>query len=1293
MLGTIRKSSLALFLVVSTLLIVVLPASAQQTLGGITGTVTDPSGGVLPGTKVSIVGDQTGLTRNTTTDNNGTYLVVNLPIGNYSLNFTHDGFTLAKFPAILVQADRTVTLNAQLTVGSTSESVTVQAQPLLNAVDTTNGYVLDEQQIQSIPLATGSFTQLAVLAPGVNAELLNSTGSNSGLGNQPIWANGQRDTSNTFLMNGVDASNLFNGKTTSQVSSYRVVLNTGTAGPGGGGQIQTGTSVYLAIGQALPTPPPETIQELRVNTSMYDTQQGSTNGAHVDMSTASGTNDIHGQTYVYRQTNWINAAPFFFLNDPTIPANQKNPELHRWTAGQSIGGPIIKNKLFGFLAYQHVHVSDQGTGISRLTTPPGLTDDRSNAALIAVANADSFTSLAANTPINPVAQKLFNYKLPNGQFLIPSDALGPSDLGGADMNGSVRYNASIPGTARFWSDHVVSDVDYNASDKDVLSLKYYYQHDPGTSPYAFSNVSGFNEHMDAGSQVASINNAVTVSKHFYWTQTFGFIRMKAYTFNDQPFTPSDIGINLFGNNTFPGINISNINPAIFGQSLNIGPGGYPGGFTRTGVFQNRWMPSSDVIWTAGRHTVTFGGSFSYTQLNIRNNKTDTGNITACNMSDFITGDVNCPASLQVIGTNFYQGDANRYYRSTDDGLYVQDKFQFRSNLSLTLGLRFDRHGALTEKNGDLFNFDPTRYSYDAATDTIGGNGGLVVAGNNSQFHTPGVSASTLTGRQWGFAPRVGFAYSPRMFSDKIVVRGGAGLYYDRGELFTYLSPGAGGAISGPFGVTQEPPLFVPTTPPAGATLSDPFGASKPAPPTANPSTFAATYLPNASKIEQFNFFTNPTVGVVYPFGDYNSKNKLPYTINYTLDIQYQPRRDLAVDIGYVGNRGRHEVVPVPFNQAGIATTASPIHRQAYSYGYQVNDASFNPLLLPNGQPQLDTFDGGNTDLRVPFLGYGVNSVSYTTNGNSAYDALLTHVEKRFSHGFQGGLSYTYSHALDEQSALGLFYTGNNPNNIREGYGSSDFDRTHVVTFNYSYQIPTLVRGDSILSKVANGWGVQGVTVLQSGQPYSIIDYSGAAGSIYYSTDDGITNPILPLAPGISPKQAVTGVSGAYGMPAINPAAFTLPLISPGQDGVPPCGTSSAGVPLCDVYETNFTNGYRNVFRQAFQRTANLSIVKLTKLTERFNLKYTFDIYNLTNTPSFDIPGQIAFVNGFFNNAPVYPGAPTVAGNLQFNPNTFAGLYSINNNLTVSKASQPQLGIVTSTIGAPRNIQMSLHLIF
>ena len=200
-----------------------------------------------------------------------------------------------------------------------------------------------------------------------------------GLGNQPVWANGQRDTSNTFLLNGVDAKNLFNGKTTSQVASARVVNETGvsTSSALSALPVQSSASVYLAIGESIPSPAPETIQEVRVNTSMYDAQQGSTSGAHIDMSTASGTNDIHGNFYVHRGTNWLNADPYFFNADPNIPHDEKNPGLHRYTAGGAMGVPIIKNKLFFYGSYQHTHAADEEIGISRPTVPPGLTNDRS----------------------------------------------------------------------------------------------------------------------------------------------------------------------------------------------------------------------------------------------------------------------------------------------------------------------------------------------------------------------------------------------------------------------------------------------------------------------------------------------------------------------------------------------------------------------------------------------------------------------------------------------------------------------------------------------------------------------------------------------------------------------------------------------------------------------------------------------------------------------------------------------------------------------------------------------------
>jgi hypothetical protein len=1285
-----KKMKLGIFLLAA-LFLCSLCSSAQQTLGGITGTVADKSGSVLPDTTVTIVGDQTKLTRTQKTNGNGAYDFVNLPIGTYTVTVAHDGFQTEKLPSILVQADRTATLNVSLKVGQVGTTIEVEAAPAMNAVDTTNGYVLEQEQIQAVPLPTGSFTGLAILSPGVNAELPNGTGVNAGLGNQPIWANGQRDTSNTFLLNGVDASNLFNGKSTSQVASARVVNNTGVAGAGSttAEVIQSTASPYLAIGQALPTPAPETIQEFHVNTSMYDAQQGSTSGAHIDMSTVSGTNSLHGSAYVHRETDWLNAAPYFYNQDQNIPSNEKVPELHRYTAGGTLGFPLIKDKLFGFVSYQHIHASDLEMGTSRTAVPSGLTDDRSAAALAAVDFNNWGTTVnpvvAPNPPggggtpnIDPVAFALLNYKLPNGQYLFPS--------ANPNFTPTLNFpeNVFLTQPAYFISDQAVVNLDYLPTTKDTLSLKYYYQHDPSTAPFGFSSFQGFTQRLDAGSQVASITNTQSIRSNFSVAEVFGFIREKIYSTIGQPFTPQQVGINAFGSSIFPGITIvddlGNASPLntnfVFNAGANIGStAASQGAFT--GIFQNRWMPSANAIWTRGKHTLTFGGSFSYTQLNTRDERTNTGMIGFTNFDNFLTGSPITYTADGFITTTFLQGDANRYYRSNETGMYLQDKFQIRPNLSFSAGIRFDYHGGLKEKNGRIFNFDPSQYSYDVADDIINSNG-FIVAGNNPDFPTKGVSDSTLTGRQWGLAPRVGLAWSPRKFNDKVVVRAGWGLYYDRGELFTYLSPGfASGVIAGgPFGVNQTPPWVNQTSCNTfGYTycsnFESPWGSALGPPPSGNP---ADLQLPNASAIS----FGAP----LFSFADYNRANKLPYTMNQTLDVQWQPRRDLTVEVGYVGNLGRHEVVPLPFNQAQIASpthpmlVGSPVGEQDYTYGYSIVTApgSFNTIPLPNGQTYQETFEGGNVDLRVPYIGYSSESESYTAAGISAYNALQTHVEKRMSHGLQVGFSYTYSHATDEQSALGLFYNGNNPLDLRSGYGLSDFDRKHVMNFTYTYELPKFFSLSSLKGRIVDGWAISGLTVIQSGQPYSVVDYSGAVGSIFYGVNDGITNPVVPLS-GCSPKQALTGASGATpGLPALKASCFGLPLLNPGD--------LNGAIPSSDPYETNFIDhGERNIFRQTWQRRADISLSKTTQITERSSLRFTFDVFNLTNTASFDIPIDDVSQNINFQGFP-YVGQPSTIPPCD---STYTALYVC--------PTLSGLGITNKTIGSPRQIQMSLHLTF
>ena len=280
-------------------LIYCLPGFAQQTLGSINGTVVDSSGAAVQGANVTVTNGATNFSSSTTTQATGFFQVFNLPIGTYSVKVTQTGFETTALNGIPVQEARATTVNATLKVGQASESVEVTSSvtPLLNATDATNGYTMDSAQIAQTPPATWKPHPQA-------AALSDRSGTGSccrilirmpAFGNQPI-CNGSATRSNTFQVNGVDSTNLFNGKSSSGASSQRYNFNIGSA-PTVGGSFSVGTSVYGSNGNSLPSPPPEFMQELRVNASMYDAQQGATSGAQIDVNTNTGTNNWHGQLY------------------------------------------------------------------------------------------------------------------------------------------------------------------------------------------------------------------------------------------------------------------------------------------------------------------------------------------------------------------------------------------------------------------------------------------------------------------------------------------------------------------------------------------------------------------------------------------------------------------------------------------------------------------------------------------------------------------------------------------------------------------------------------------------------------------------------------------------------------------------------------------------------------------------------------------------------------------------------------------------------------------------------------
>jgi hypothetical protein len=1264
----------------------VLPSRAQQTLGAINGNVTDVSGAVISNANVTVRNVATNLAETVSSKADGSFTVNDLPIGTYEVKISRDAFKTEIFSHILVQADRTTTVNAALQPGEVTAQVTVSSTPLLDQTDTTNGYTLSSELIESSPLGTGSFTQLAILSPGVNADLLSGSGTNAGLGNQNIFANGQRDSSNSFNINGVNTNNLFNGKSSSSVSANRFVSNTGenfTAG----GEVQTSTSVYSAVGQALPSPPPETIEELHVNTSMYDASEGAYSGAHVSLQTKSGTNGFHGQAYEYHQTDAWNAAPFFRNSDPTIPANQKVPTLKRNTFGATIGGPIRRDKLFFFASYQGQRVRDLDGSVSRADVPLSLTDDRSAAAIATVANNENPNGACGSTTnpcltasnIDPVVLKILNAKVPGGSFLFPSATITDPTVASAQ-----GYDALVQGpTTHFTADQVNGNVDYTWSEKDRLAGKYYYQRDPTVSPFGVSNTLGFPQTLRAGAQVVSIENTRIVSPNMTWTQRFGFIREVAFANTQGQFGNSDFGISLFGSNRLPGFNINN-NDQNLGNPLMIGAAS---NFANAGLFQNQFEGSTNLLWILGRHSLAFGFQWDRTQLNIINQNNQVATLGFDNFFDFAQGNLCTPVSgCFAANTELLNGATNRYFQANQIGTYAQDNIRVKSNLIVNVGLRWDWDGPLVEKNGMLTNFYPQNYQYNASTDAIS-NIGLVVAGNNKAFGTKGVSDSTLTGRQWGFGPRFGVAWTPS-FLKNFVIRAGFGLYYDRGEYFTLLSPSSGGGISGPFGVTTEQPFVVPFLASKTSTVAVPFGTTAPPPP---PKTLdgVISLVPNVSQLKNlttpFCLATNQSFCGPLLFGGYDPRNKLPYTENWMLDLQWQPTNDFVLRLAYVGNHGLHEVLPIPFNQPRVATPSHPIHGEIYSYGYSVPDVAAESLQTITAGNLT-----GNASLRVPYIGFDPNAQYNEAEGKSHYNALQLNVTKHVSRGLSLFGSYTWSHSLDEESGAQLFYNGNDPLNPKTGYGNSDFDRPHVLTVSFQYELPKAANLHGVAAHAINGWGLGGLVVAESGQPYSVIDFSGGAASLFYGGgQDQITNPIIPIggvgASATNPRlQGTLGVNP--GKPVLDRNAFGVPLLAPGQDGVPPCDPTTGA---CDIYETGFGATGRNIFRGPFQSRVDLTIFKNFKLSERFSLRFDVQAFNLFNHPSFDTPTNEVRFNPFFRNPPDYVGT---SHNPCFTQTTGTGLKG-------AYACPPggpagtQLGLIQHTLGSPRFLQMALHLTF
>src|SRR5467141_2968795 len=492
----------------SVLALCALPMHGQTAnTGAIAGRVSDPSGASVAGAAVVIDSEATGEERDLTTDAEGYFSVPFLTPGNYDLTVRTPGFKPFVLKSVQVQITEVSRLKIQLTISGAKEQITVSADPpLLQTENATLGRVIGQQTNVDLPLVNRNYTEILGLTAGINTDIVDAT--QLGAGSQEIRANGARSGDNNFMMNGVDAN------------SYGANMTEATPPSGGG----------LAI------PAPDSIQEFKVQNSLYDAQYGRGGGANVNVETRSGTAEFHGNAYYFGRNEALDANNFF-ANATGVPRG----EFRRHQPGGTLGGPLpwARKRAFFFVSYQatrDVNAASLASSVRSLSLPP-IPTTRTPVALGAVfAGQTGLFGGAAVAPdgsnINPVALKLLNAKNPDGTFVIPS----PQTLGSG-----VNYTAVVPG--HYNEDQFNTNLDVSLTKADQLSAKFFFSNSDENVPFSGATVPGFPALRSFGNRNLSISETHPFSSQTINQFRFGFSRNAGQGVAGGTLTDQDVGIN------------------------------------------------------------------------------------------------------------------------------------------------------------------------------------------------------------------------------------------------------------------------------------------------------------------------------------------------------------------------------------------------------------------------------------------------------------------------------------------------------------------------------------------------------------------------------------------------------------------------------------------------------------------------------------------------------------------------------------------------------------------------------
>jgi Carboxypeptidase regulatory-like domain/TonB dependent receptor len=1141
-------------------LLLFIPGSAfAGVTGSISGTIKDQSGRPIAKASVTLVSPSTGVQQSSLTDERGAYSFPALSVGSYVLEVSYPGFKPYRRTGVTLDANSALLLDVVLQVGQRTDAITVSDNSAhVETSSSQMGEVINGSTMTGVPLNGRSFTDLLALQSGVAPETSITSSSVQDVGASAlspsgdlnpgtVSINGQREFANSFMVNGSDVEE----------------------------DVNMGTAIIPNL---------DSIAEFRILTNNFDAEYGEYSGGQINVITKSGTNAFHGDLFEFLRNTNLDARNYFSPTRGSFNQNQ---------FGGTFGGPVVRNKIFFYSDYQGTRQS-QGVDTGLIPVPSmqdrsGNLSDLASALGAKVSGPAWAGTLTHNLGYNVSLGEPYYFSgcSSTAVCVLPTLQL-PVSKWSAPAQHLLQYIPEPNSASNLFSTSAYNQILHDnkgalrldANTRWGLFSAYYFldnfsQDNPYPTAQGGANVPGFNALNLGRAQLLNLGITKTLSAIAVNDFRFSYLRDS----NNLGRPQGGLGVSLASQ----GFQVGPVTPGIVPLSPqtegveSVVFNNYSIGTNTNELEQTnntfQWLDNFSKV--AGPHTIKLGGEFHFDQVNTHAIAQFNGSFlffgsqTGSDFVDFLLG----------APTQYNQSQLQPFYgRNKYIGLYAQDSWRLRPNLTLNYGLRWDRIEPWYEKYNQVATLEPGRQS-------------VVFPGAPAGILFPtdsGVPRTLAPPGNKDFAPRVGLVYSPNVDSDSLLgkVVGGPGqtsLRVGFGTFYTAIEALTIGVLSAnaPYGTTYTsptPPLF--STPFISASTGQ---GSQYFPVQLAPLNSSARH-PDAN-IDWSQY--EPISGLpAYP-----TTNRIPYTEEYMFSLERQLSPNTVLSASYVGTQGHRLLALVEANPGDPALCLQLM----------------NPANLAPGQTPCGPFLEGNTYItasgqtingtRGP-LGANFGSVTnQATVGNSNYNALEVTL-RHSSHNLEILGAYTYGKSLDQASNLGEEI---NPINPALSRALSAFDVKHNFVVSYNCQLP-LEHLFGRSNRWTQGWAISGITRFSTGFPVALYNYGD--NSLLGTEPNGVNNY------GVDEPEYTPGALALNHNPRNRQSYFNTSLFS-----LQPLGEPG--------------NARRRFFYGPGIDNYDMALLKNVPLTESKSLQFRFEGFNVFNHAQFYGP---ASVNGNINSS-------------------------------------------------------------